>query len=248
MAEPARTAPETPARNVPGAGARPQTRGPRPYPFLPPELARGAFLVWLRRTHAWLGLWGAALGLLFGFTGILLNHKQDHLRFSLDRTDRDSFEVPVPATAQNDLGGFAAWFAGQLPRPYKVYKRTEKAEAKRPPGTDGSPGQANQFRVHALAPGLRLEATYVPGDRYASFVRTERDLLGILNTVHQAGGGLGVGWILLADSIAGAFFVLTLTGLLLWSKFDGPRLLALGLGTGGLVVGTALVLKYALLG
>ena len=37
-----------------------------PYSFLPTAWSRGAFLKWLRRTHAWLGLWGATLGMLFG--------------------------------------------------------------------------------------------------------------------------------------------------------------------------------------
>jgi len=33
------------------------------------------WLKWLRRIHAWVGLWGAAMGLLFGVSGILLNHR-----------------------------------------------------------------------------------------------------------------------------------------------------------------------------
>lgn len=35
-----------------------------PYSFLPLSWSRGAFLKWLRRTHAWLGLWGATLDIL----------------------------------------------------------------------------------------------------------------------------------------------------------------------------------------
>src|SRR5690349_20141788 len=42
--------------------------------FLPDALRKGSLLKWLKRVHAWLGLWGAVLGLLFGVTGILLNH------------------------------------------------------------------------------------------------------------------------------------------------------------------------------
>lgn len=34
-----------------------------PYSFLPLRWSRGSFLKWLWRTHAWLGLWGAALGI-----------------------------------------------------------------------------------------------------------------------------------------------------------------------------------------
>lgn len=41
-----------------------------------PPASRGiALLIWARRVHLWIGLWGAALGLLFGVTGIILNHR-----------------------------------------------------------------------------------------------------------------------------------------------------------------------------
>jgi hypothetical protein len=33
------------------------------------------FAYWLRKSHGWIGLWGAILGLLFGFSGIWLNHR-----------------------------------------------------------------------------------------------------------------------------------------------------------------------------
>ncbi|MDB5932854.1 MAG: peptidase [Massilia sp.] len=36
---------------------------------------RATFLKWLRKMHGWIGLWGATLGLLFGSSGILLNHR-----------------------------------------------------------------------------------------------------------------------------------------------------------------------------
>ena len=34
-----------------------------------------SFLIWLRKFHAWVGLSGAAFGLLFGITGFLQNHR-----------------------------------------------------------------------------------------------------------------------------------------------------------------------------
>ena len=38
--------------------------------FLPATLRNGTFLKWLKRTHAWLGLWGAALGAILIFLGL----------------------------------------------------------------------------------------------------------------------------------------------------------------------------------
>lgn len=48
--------------------------------------------------------------------------------------------------------------------------------------------------------------------------------------------GMGVAWILLADTIAGSFIILSLTGILLWTRLHGPRLLAAGIGLGSLTL------------
>ena len=42
--------------------------------------------------------------------------------------------------------------------------------------------------------------------------------------------GMGVAWILLADTVAGSLIILALSGILLWTRLHGPRLLAAGLG------------------
>ena len=47
---------------------------------------------------------------------------------------------------------------------------------------------------------------------------------------------MGVAWILLADTIAGSFIILSLTGILLWTRLHGPRLLAAALGLGSLTL------------
>ena len=46
-----------------------------------------------------------------------------------------------------------------------------------------------------------------------------------LDRLHQA-SGMGAGWILLADAIAASFILLALTGVVLWTRLHGPRLLA----------------------
>ena len=37
--------------------------------------SRTSIVAWLRKAHGWIGLWGATLGLLFGTSGIWLNHR-----------------------------------------------------------------------------------------------------------------------------------------------------------------------------
>lgn len=42
---------------------------------VPRAITRGRVLNWIRVTHLRLGLWGAMLGLMFGLTGFLMNHR-----------------------------------------------------------------------------------------------------------------------------------------------------------------------------
>jgi hypothetical protein len=46
--------------------------------------------------------------------------------------------------------------------------------------------------------------------------------------MHMSTGASSV-WILAADTVAGALMFLTLTGVLLWSKFRAPRLFGLAI-------------------
>ena len=84
-----------------------------PYAFLPLSWSRGAFLKWLRRTHAWLGLWGATLGILFGVTGILLNHRGT-LKINAAKTDRIERELSLPNPKPENIEAFAAWLQVEL--------------------------------------------------------------------------------------------------------------------------------------
>ena len=68
-----------------------------------------------------------------------------------------------------------------------------------------------------------------------AFLPLDRNVFAFLNRLHMA-SGMGVAWILLADTIAGSFIILSLTGILLWTRLHGPRLLAAALGLGSLTL------------
>ena len=67
------------------------------------------------------------------------------------------------------------------------------------------------------------------------------NLLATLNRLHMATGA-SAAWILLTDTLAGALIALSLTGILLWTKLHGSRLLALGIG--GSSLGLLLLLGF----
>ena len=202
-----------------------------PYTFLPTGWSRGAFLKWLRRTHAWLGLWGATLGILFGTTGILLNHR-GVMKINAAKTERTKIELALPEVRPENVEDFAVWLQDKL----SIEKKWSRArsEPSQEISWDGqSVVQPEKWRVSFSNPQRSYTADYWVGNSYTSVTRFDRNVFAFLNRLHMA-SGMGVAWILLADSIAGSLIILSLTGILLWTRLHGPRLLAAGLGFGSL--------------
>lgn len=218
----------------------PLRRRPGPLLFLPARVQRPAVVKWLKRVHAWTGLWGALLFLLLGTSGFLLNHR------SLLKIDTgaprevSALDVAVRPGLIRDADGLAAWAKATL---------GVRSEGKPPPPEPAGPKlllgrplpKAERWtRVFALPDG-KLTVSTTPGSSAVSVEREAVGALGLLKNLHK-GTGLGVAWVLLIDTIAGALVAMSLTGVLLWSRLHGPRLLAAALAGGSLTWGLAAVL------
>ncbi len=233
-------------------------RPPKAHPFLPRRLQTPIFLVWLRRSHGWLGIWGAVAGILFGLTTIAMVHA------NIFRTGEDTqtvVQLPVSGAAIvsiDDLGAFVKAELGlrtewRQPRnaPPTVAlaesgtaegQETASATAMGAMGSGGRQGggavgaQSNQpvFITQFTSPQRTLDLRYVAGNEYIQIVDTERGFFETMNRLHR-GNGAQLGWTLLGDAFSGALIVLALSGVLLWSRMDGSRLLAIGLGSAGLL-------------
>jgi len=202
--------------------------------FLPDSLRKGPVLKWLKRVHAWLGLWGATLGLLFGITGILLNHRAV-MKIPAVASVENTVQVELPETARQDPKTFAAWLdhyahGGQ-------HARTKVQPAKTVIWNDQPVQKPAEWSASIGKPGYAVQANWSVGNQYVEVKRVEQNVWGVLTQLHKA-QGLGAGWVLLADTLAGALIVLSLSGFLLWSKLHGPRLLALGLLFGAMSWGS----------
>jgi hypothetical protein len=207
--------------------------------FLPPALRNGTFLKWLKRTHAWLGLWGAALGLLFGVSGFLLNHRAQ-LKINADMPIENVVQVALPETARTDPKAFAQWFAGYTG--LQAQPRVRAQPARNVIWNDKPVQKPAEWSVTIGKPDFDVSANYAQGNQFVEVKRTEHNFWGVMTRLHK-GDGLGIGWILLVDTLAGALVMLCLTGFLLWSRLHGPRLAALAL------IGTVLALGcYTALG
>jgi hypothetical protein len=189
-------------------------------------MKRGRFLVWLRRTHAWMGLWGAAMGLLFGVTGILLNHRNE-MKIPLAKHEETRQVLTPPGASLESPETLEAWLRTEFKLP-DAKSRIQKKPGGPVPWGGGQVEQPENWRVTLTAPNLSVNAEYWKGDASTHVEQKEANLWATLSSFHK-GSGMSNAWILLTDTLAGALLVLAITGTLLWSRLHGPRLLAAGL-------------------
>ena len=192
------------------------------FPFLPAGLDKGKFLTWLRRTHAWFGLGGAVLGVFFGFTGITLNHviKGD--------VERIQFDMPVPAPRPASFKQFVDWFEAEM---RLNHFRDKNYRPKTTPAVEvggKSIPQPEQWAARFVAPSNEMVVHYYPGNAFADVRHTKRGVIETLNVLHRQ-LGTNLAFVLLTDAVAGGLVVLAITGLLLWTRLSGPRVLSLSL-------------------
>ena len=206
--------------------------------FLPAALRNGTFLKWLKRTHAWLGLWGATLGLLFGVSGFVLNHRAQ-LKINAVTPVESNVQVDLPEEAKADPDALAHWFAGYTGM--NGHPRMRKQPTKTVMWNDHPVQKPAEWSVALSKPDYEVSATYTVGNRYVDVKRSEQNVWGVLTRLHK-GDGAGIGWILLVDTLAGALVTLCITGFLLWSRLHGPRLAALGLMAGVVLWGCIAIL------
>lgn len=217
------------AHDTPATGNRdgsPRAAEPRGYLFLSQGMKRGRFLVWLRRTHAWMGLWGAAMGLLFGVTGILLNHRNE-MKIPLAKHEETRQVLTPPGASLESPEALEAWLRAEFKLP-DAKSRIQKKPGGPAPWGGGRIEQPENWRITLTAPNLSVNAEYWKGDAATHVEQKEANVWATLVSFHK-GSGMSNAWILLTDTLAGALLVLAITGTLLWSRLHGPRLLAAGL-------------------
>ena len=200
-------------------------RPPKAHPFLPRRLQTPIFLVWLRRSHGWLGIWGAVAGILFGLTTIAMVHAEI---FRTGEDVRTVVQLPLNGAFignVDDLGAFVKTELGL---------RTEWRQPRNSPRPVVAQGDPPIFITQFTSPQTTLDLRHVAGNEYIEITRTERGFFETMNRLHR-GNGAQLGWTLLGDAFSGALIVLALSGVLLWSRMDGSRLLAIGLGSAGLL-------------
>jgi uncharacterized protein len=179
---------------------------------------RARFIKWLRKVHGWVGLWGAVLGLLFGTTGFLLNHRAGPLKISSGEPQVSQMQMAVPANSLKSPMELGKWLKQELMLDGNIGR--PKREAAHAVGWgDQKTMQPELWTVAVASPGGSVSAEYWVGNGFVSVKRTENSFLSTMSNLHK-GVGLSVGWVLLIDTLAGSIILLSLTGVLLWTELN----------------------------
>jgi hypothetical protein len=135
---------------------------------------RGLFLKWLRKMHGWIGLWGAALGLLLGVTGILQNHRAV-MKIPLAQTQESTVQIPLPQPAPANEQAMADWLQRELAfdRPAA---RVKSEPSKPVPWGDKSIRQPARWSANFNSPKANMQAEYWVGNSFVSVKRNENNL------------------------------------------------------------------------
>lgn len=204
---------------------------------------RAAAVQWIRKTHGWIGLWGAILGLLFGTAGIWLNHRAV-LKLPMAQ-QRANAQLALPEPPPASAAEMAVWLQAALDQdrpPNSV--RTEPA---RPVawGEKGKPDtlmQPERWTFNFGGPDAIVQADYWRGNRSVGVTTTQNGFVATLTNMHK-GTGMSVGWILLVDTLAGSLIFLSISGVILWMLTHRRR--AVGLAIFGTSVALTLGLALA---
>lgn len=188
---------------------------------------------WLRKMHGWIGLWGAALGLLFGSSGILLNHRAV-LKIPAAQSQESTVQLPLPQPAPASAQAMVEWLRGELKLDHPNLKsREEPAHAVA--WGDQSMTQPGHWQMSLTTPRMNVQADWWVGNGFITLKRSDNNFFAVLGNLHK-GVGLGVGWVLLADTLAGSIILLSLSGVVLWTQLNRRRLVGAAIGISALLL------------
>ncbi|MFM0240922.1 PepSY-associated TM helix domain-containing protein [Paraburkholderia phytofirmans] len=194
---------------------------------------RATFVKWLRKVHGWVGLWGAALGLLFGTTGFLLNHRGGPLKVSTGEPQVAMLQVSLPQPAPETPRELGKWLKHEL-KLAGTPGRVQKEPAHPVAWGERSVVQPEHWQLNFASPHENTSAEYWVGNGYVTVKRSENTFLAMLTNLHK-GVGLSVGWVLLIDTLAGSIILLSLTGVLLWTELNKRKTIGAVLVLGSIV-------------
>lgn len=194
---------------------------------------RAVFLTWLRKTHLYVGLWGAILGLLFGVTGILLNHRAI-MNIPVEKTVQTTVQLPLPKQKLSKPEDMSVWLQQELKFAPGQVTQIKTQPAKIVVWSDREVLQPERWSISLQSPQRGVVAEYFAGNRFVKLDQVDATPIGTLTRLHMS-VGVNAFWIILSDTIAGSLILLSITGLLLWTQLRAMYTVAVTTSVGALV-------------
>jgi hypothetical protein len=186
----------------------------------PRASSRNTTYRWMRQLHLWIGAWGALAAVLYGFTGLVMNHRFGENAWPQGKAEEAGRVVlEVPAQARTSPDALSEWLRTARGLDTQVVRKGRGGES-RLAGRPVREPAAWTLSGGALDDSWSLE--YVPGNATAEVKQSRHGMMSIVMRLHKAVGG-GQGWILLADSFAIGMLLLGLSGLWMWARGRTPK-------------------------
>ena len=200
--------------------------------------------LWIRQLHLWIGAWGALAAVLYGFTGLMMNHRfGDSAWPQGESTETGRLLLEVPPSARDTPQALRAWLWTTQALDAQVVRTNSPGGAKLGAPAVGGNGVAQpaKWNLSGGDASASWSLEYIPGNHTAEVKRSRHSLLAALGRLHKGVGG-GWAWTLLADSFAIGMLLLGLSGLWMWARGRDARQLVVS------VLGVSMLVLLVVLG
>lgn len=217
-----------------------------------PRSARGARAAanarhrFIRQLHLWLGAWGAIAALLFGITGLLMNHRFGDNPWPQGKSEEVAqARFAVPATSAVSAESLSMWLRETHGLDAHTIRKPKPDEGRKREGTKPGRAEAPKWNLSGGNARNSWSAEFTAGGTEITVKHSRQTSLAALNRLHKGVGG-GLAWTLLSDSYAIAMIVLGISGIWMWARGRTPRQMlfsVMGLGLAVLASVLALALS-----
>ena len=177
---------------------------------------------WVRQLHLWIGAWGALATIIYGFTGLVMNHRfGDGAWPQGDSQEAGRSTLQVPAEVRATPEELSLWLRQTQGLDAQVIRKGPPGGGREArTGQDSKPAPKWNLSGGTASNSWSLE--YTPGQDKAELKRSSHTSLAALNRLHKGVGG-GWAWLLLADSFAIGMLLLGLSGIWMWIRGRTPK-------------------------
>ncbi|MFT3898128.1 MAG: PepSY-associated TM helix domain-containing protein [Thermomonas sp.] len=177
---------------------------------------------WIRQIHLWIGAWGALAAVLYGSTGLVLNHRIGENAWPQGKSSETGSSVlQIPAEARTSPEQLSLWLQRTQHLDVQSIRKGgpggRGGERGEPRGQRGGDAPAPKWNLSGGTAADSWQLEYTPGGDQAELKRSHQSFLAAINRLHKTVGG-GIGWRVLSDSFAIAMVLLGLSGIWMWAR------------------------------